>query len=119
METPSSTSLKSILLRINVIFFRYSEALISLVKEVLNKMQFLQNQNQLEELNNDIIDDDNETEWQHFLKECIEIIAMVAEIIPLPIFNLVVRFSMFFFFVKLHSGFFSGFRGDRQTNCII
>lgn len=93
-------------------------------------MQFMHNQNQLEELNNDIVDDDvsfiiseqlirilnlltsyiitlylllifiniffiiiifqNETEWQHFLKECIEIIAMVAEIIPIAIFNLVV-----------------------------
>lgn len=30
----------------------------SLVKEVLNKMQFVHNQNQLEELDNEVVDDD-------------------------------------------------------------
>lgn len=69
--------------------FKYSEALLTLVKQVSNKMQFMHNQNQLEDLDNELIDDDNETEWQHFAKECIEIIALVAEIIPLAVFNLV------------------------------
>ncbi|XP_017775704.1 PREDICTED: exportin-6-B isoform X2 [Nicrophorus vespilloides] len=66
---------------------RYSEALLGLVIAVLNKMQFTCNMNQLKEISNDDQNDNNETEWQVFLKTSIEIIAMIAEFAPIETFT--------------------------------
>ncbi|KAL0883086.1 hypothetical protein ABMA27_016552 [Loxostege sticticalis] len=66
---------------------KYWEALQALVDRVLNKIQFQHNKSQLQHLDNDICDDDGETEWQTFLKHCIECIARVAELAPLDIFT--------------------------------
>ena len=41
-----------------ILFFRYKEALISLVKNVLEKLQFKYNQSQLEELDDETLDYD-------------------------------------------------------------
>ncbi|KAK9752797.1 Exportin 1-like protein [Popillia japonica] len=66
---------------------RYSEALQSLIPAVLNKMQFTCNYFQLSSINDEDLDEDNETEWQLFLKTSIELIAMVAEFAPHETFN--------------------------------
>ncbi|GBP60030.1 Exportin-6 [Eumeta japonica] len=65
------------------------EALRALVDKVLNKIQFQHNKAQLQQLDNDTCDDDGETEWQTFLKHCIECIARVADLAPLDVFTLV------------------------------
>lgn len=39
-------------------YFRYQEALLTLVSHILHKLQFKYNQSQLEELDDDILDDD-------------------------------------------------------------
>ncbi|RVE50843.1 hypothetical protein evm_004410 [Chilo suppressalis] len=66
---------------------KYWEALQALVDRVLNKIQFQHNKAQLQHLDNDVCDDDGETEWQTFLKHCIECIARVADLAPLDIFT--------------------------------
>ncbi|XP_018332327.1 exportin-6-B isoform X2 [Agrilus planipennis] len=65
----------------------YSQALLGLVTAVLNKMQFTYNRKQLDEVDSELGDDEEETEWQFFLKTSIEIIAMVAEYNPQEVFN--------------------------------
>ncbi|XP_034251933.1 exportin-6-A isoform X1 [Thrips palmi] len=70
---------------------RYQEALVLLVGQVLKKMQFRQNRNELLNLDDETLDDDGETEWQRFLRESIESIAKVAELAPLHIYALVLE----------------------------
>uniref|UniRef100_A0A8C9UN02 Exportin-6 n=1 Tax=Spermophilus dauricus TaxID=99837 RepID=A0A8C9UN02_SPEDA len=43
---------------------RYEDALVLLLTEVLNRIQFRYNQAQLEELDDETLDDDQQTEWQ-------------------------------------------------------
>lgn len=59
---------------------KYKEALTSLVSNILQKIMFRFNQSQLEELDDDTLDDDSETEWQHFLRQSLEVVAKVAEL---------------------------------------
>ncbi|CAH0715485.1 unnamed protein product, partial [Brenthis ino] len=68
---------------------KYWEALQALVNGILNKIQFQHNKAQLQHLDNDVCDDDGETEWQTFLKHCIECIARVADLAPLDVFTAV------------------------------
>nr|XP_032517295.1 exportin-6 [Danaus plexippus plexippus] len=70
---------------------KYWEALQALVNGVLNKIQFQHNKAQLQHLDNDVCDDDGETEWQTFLKHCIECIARVADLAPLDVFTAVME----------------------------
>ena len=41
--------------------YRYEDALVSLMSEILHKMQFRYNQSQLEEMDDDALDDDVRT----------------------------------------------------------
>ncbi|XP_038064327.1 exportin-6-like isoform X1 [Patiria miniata] len=66
---------------------RYKDALVSLITEVLHKLQFRCNQSQLEEIDDEILNDDSETEWQNFLRQCLEVIAKVAELLPTEAFR--------------------------------
>lgn len=68
---------------------KYQEAMTSLVSNVLQKLLFRFNQSQLEELDDDTLDDDSETEWQHFLRQCLEVIAKVAELMTADTFKLI------------------------------
>ncbi|KAG6452837.1 hypothetical protein O3G_MSEX007776 [Manduca sexta] len=70
---------------------KYWEALQGLVNGLLNKIQFGHNKAQLQHLDNDVCDDDGETEWQTFLKNCVECIARVADLAPLEVFTSVVE----------------------------
>lgn len=45
----------------NVLFDRYKDALVLLLREVLNRIQFRYNQAQLEELDDETLDDDVRT----------------------------------------------------------
>ncbi|KAK6169003.1 hypothetical protein SNE40_020137 [Patella caerulea] len=68
---------------------RYKAALTSLVSHILQKLQFRYNQSQLEELDDDILDDNSETEWQQFLRHSLEVVAKVAELLPAETFQLI------------------------------
>ncbi|XP_071128890.1 exportin-6-like [Mytilus edulis] len=70
------------------IITRYQEALLTLVSHILNKLQFKYNQSQLEELDDDILDDDSETEWQQFIRQSLEVVAKVAEMLTAETFQL-------------------------------
>ncbi|EEC15411.1 Exportin-6, putative, partial [Ixodes scapularis] len=61
---------------------RYKEALATLVAEVLKKSMFKFNQTNLEELDDETLDDNMQTEWQCFLQHNLGIISKVADIIP-------------------------------------
>ncbi|XP_071494224.1 exportin-6-like [Diadema antillarum] len=67
---------------------RYKDALLSVMTEILRKMQFRFNQVQLEELDDDMLDDDSETEWQSYLRQCLEVVAKIAELLPTEAFSL-------------------------------
>lgn len=67
---------------------QYAEVVNMLVNGILRKMQFRFDQEQeLDTLDNETLDDNMETDWQHYLTQCIETIALVAEIEPLPVFQ--------------------------------
>lgn len=71
----------------------YNDLLMSLVAGTINKMQFQNDQNEgfLELLDNSTLDDDLETEWQHFLSQCIETVALIAEGSPEPVLEIVLN----------------------------
>uniref|UniRef100_A0A8C4R6Y5 Exportin 6 n=1 Tax=Eptatretus burgeri TaxID=7764 RepID=A0A8C4R6Y5_EPTBU len=68
---------------------RYRDALPALMVEVLRRVQFRFNQSELEELDDETPDDDDRTEWQHFLHQSLEIVARVAELLPEQAFSIV------------------------------
>lgn len=70
---------------------KYSEALVGLVNGVLNKIQFQHNKVQLQNLDNETVNDDGETEWQIFVRHCVECVARVADLAPLHIFTIVLE----------------------------
>uniref|UniRef100_A0A2C9JQK7 Exportin-1/Importin-beta-like domain-containing protein n=1 Tax=Biomphalaria glabrata TaxID=6526 RepID=A0A2C9JQK7_BIOGL len=84
---------------------RYKEALISLISSILQKFQFRYNQSQLEELDDDTLDDDEETEWQHYLRQNLEVVAKVAELLTPEVFQLVVSRLHFCIYLKKYSSF--------------
>uniref|UniRef100_A0A8C4ZMM5 Exportin 6 n=1 Tax=Gadus morhua TaxID=8049 RepID=A0A8C4ZMM5_GADMO len=53
-----------------------------LLREVLNRIQFRYNQAQLEELDDEALDDDQQTEWQRYLRQSLEVVAKVMELLP-------------------------------------
>ncbi|KAL8597658.1 hypothetical protein ACOMHN_031593 [Nucella lapillus] len=75
-----STKLQERAADMTSILGKYKEALTSLVSNILQKIMFRYNQSQLEELDDDTLDDDSETEWQHFLCQSLEVVAKVAEL---------------------------------------
>ncbi|KAH0820153.1 hypothetical protein GEV33_002638 [Tenebrio molitor] len=67
---------------------KYLEAFLGLLTALLKKIQFSSNVSQLKEIDNVDMNDDNETEWQIFLKSSIEIISMIAGHAPLETLNM-------------------------------
>ncbi|XP_056643159.1 exportin-6-like isoform X1 [Diorhabda sublineata] len=79
---------------------KYSDVFVTLVTALLKKIQFTCNFSQLNCINEVDLDEDNETEWQIFLKTTIEVIAVIAEYAQDETFGLVlspwiVSFDMF------------------------
>ncbi|XP_063222177.1 exportin-6-B-like isoform X3 [Bacillus rossius redtenbacheri] len=68
---------------------RYSDVLVSLLRQVLNKCLFCSNQAQLEELDDEDVNDDNQTEWQQFLCTCVDIIDKIISLIPASTYKIV------------------------------
>lgn len=67
---------------------RYTETIVQLISNVFKKMQF-QYDNELEILDNEELDENMQTELQHFLNQCNEIISTAAEVEPCKIFDLI------------------------------
>lgn len=66
----------------------YSEVFHSLVGGTLRKYQYQFDQEQeLDMLDNETLDFNMETEWQHFLNQCIEVITSMGEGLPNQVFN--------------------------------
>ncbi|XP_023020105.2 exportin ellipsoid body open [Leptinotarsa decemlineata] len=68
---------------------KYSDVFIGLVTALLRKIQFTCNFSQLNMINDADTDEDNQTEWEIFLKTTVEIIAIVAEYTPMETFGLI------------------------------
>ncbi|KAJ8364159.1 hypothetical protein SKAU_G00129900 [Synaphobranchus kaupii] len=66
---------------------KYKDVLVLLLREVLNRIQFRCNQSQLEELDDETLDDDQQTEWQLYLHRSLEIVAKVTELLPSHAFS--------------------------------
>ncbi|XP_023654269.1 exportin-6 [Paramormyrops kingsleyae] len=66
---------------------RYKDALVLLLREVLHRVQFRYSQAQLEELDDETLDDDQQTEWQRYLRQSLEVVAKVMELLPSHAFS--------------------------------
>ncbi|KAK7833248.1 hypothetical protein U0070_017247 [Myodes glareolus] len=73
---------------------RYEDALVLLLTEVLNRIQFRYNQAQLEELDDETLDDDQQTEWQRYLRQSLEVVAKVMELLPTHAFSTLLKFVL-------------------------
>ncbi|XP_068613529.1 exportin-6-like [Brachionichthys hirsutus] len=82
-----TTKIKSRLADRETIVNRYKDALVLLLREVLNRIQFRYNQSQLEELDDETLDDDQQTEWQRYLRQSLEVVAKVMELLPSHAFS--------------------------------
>lgn len=87
-------------------FGNYTDLMMALLNGILEKMQFQHDHTEsLEVLDNSQLDDDLETEWQHFLTQCIEVVALLAEGRPEQVLEVVVGawrvpFEVFFVLEK-------------------
>ncbi|KAG5831910.1 hypothetical protein ANANG_G00285420 [Anguilla anguilla] len=82
-----TTKIKSRLADRDSVLNRYKDALVLLLREVLNRIQFRYNQVQLEELDDETLDDDQQTEWQRYLRQSLEVVAKVMELLPSHAFS--------------------------------
>ncbi|NXY86450.1 XPO6 protein, partial [Alcedo cyanopectus] len=82
-----TSKIKSRLADKEAVLNRYEDALVLLLTEVLNRIQFRYNQAQLEELDDETLDDDQQTEWQRYLRQSLEVIAKVMELLPTHAFS--------------------------------
>uniref|UniRef100_A0A4W6ES94 Exportin 6 n=1 Tax=Lates calcarifer TaxID=8187 RepID=A0A4W6ES94_LATCA len=82
-----TTKIKSRLADRDSVLNRYKDALVLLLREVLNRIQFRYNQAQLEELDDETLDDDQQTEWQKYLRQSLEVVAKVMELLPSHAFS--------------------------------
>uniref|UniRef100_A0A3Q4GK89 Exportin 6 n=1 Tax=Neolamprologus brichardi TaxID=32507 RepID=A0A3Q4GK89_NEOBR len=82
-----TTKIKSRLPDRESVLNRYKDALGLLLREVLNRIQFRCNQAQLEELDDETLDDDQQTEWQRYLRQSLEVVAKVMELLPSHAFS--------------------------------
>ncbi|KAG4078102.1 hypothetical protein HA402_002153 [Bradysia odoriphaga] len=91
-------------------FGRYVDIVQLLVLGILRKMQFRFDQDaELDVLDNESLDDDMETEWQHYLRQCIDTIVSIAEGRPFQVFEQVYSdwlrpFEQFMTLEKSHDG---------------
>ncbi|XP_025155531.1 exportin-6 isoform X2 [Harpegnathos saltator] len=70
---------------------RYSAVALALAERVLQKMSFKLNARILRDLDTESLDENEETEWQHFLRCNVECLAKIADISPIPVFTLLYR----------------------------
>lgn len=82
-----TTKIRSRLADSDSVLNRYKDALVLLLREVLNRIQFRSNQSQLEELDDETLDDDKQTEWQRYLRQSLEVVAKVMELLPSQTFS--------------------------------
>ncbi|KAJ8250881.1 hypothetical protein GJAV_G00214310 [Gymnothorax javanicus] len=82
-----TTKIKSRLADRDTALDRYKDALVLLLREVLHRIQFRFSQAQLEELDDETLDDDQQTEWQRYLRQSLEIVAKVMELLPSHAFS--------------------------------
>jgi hypothetical protein len=67
---------------------RYTETIVQLVSNIIIKMQFQHNAENLDFLDTEEVDENLETELQSFRNNCIEVILIAAEVEPCKIFDL-------------------------------
>ncbi|XP_054729578.1 exportin-6 [Anastrepha obliqua] len=65
---------------------RYNDVLYQLVVEIMRRILFEFNKSELELLDNELMEENTQTEWQQFLSQCIECVALVAETRPNAVF---------------------------------
>jgi hypothetical protein len=97
---------------------RYREILVSMMDSVLKKIQLRHNINELREIDDDTVDDDNETEWQSFLRQSLEYVAKVAKLFPLHAFSQLVPLLESYSSVYLSLAHLISRSGDTATLAI-
>ncbi|KAK0179050.1 hypothetical protein PV327_007876 [Microctonus hyperodae] len=70
---------------------RYANVTVPLAERVIQKISFKLNARILKDMDTETLDENEETEWQHFLRCNIECLAKIADISPIPIFTILYR----------------------------
>ncbi|CAG2164605.1 unnamed protein product [Oppiella nova] len=78
--------------QVNLIVGTYKEPIVSLLVQLSRKIEFKYNARDLDKLDNESLDDDFLTEWQHYSHNCIEVMANIADIYPLECYEIVSEF---------------------------
>ncbi|XP_017472110.1 PREDICTED: exportin-6 [Rhagoletis zephyria] len=65
---------------------RYNDVFYQLVVEIMRRILFEFNKSELELLDNELMEENTQTEWQQFLSQCIECVALLAESRPNAVF---------------------------------
>lgn len=106
---------------------RYRDILILLLTEILKNIQFTYNQSELEELDDETLNDDSETEWHQFLRHSQEVVAKVSELLPSEAFSILfplfMEYSDVFFrlrsaMVKIAEGYELNVKGEDECRSI-
>ena len=82
-----------------------------LASEVLRQVQFRCVEDKLLELDDEEFDDDEETQWQHYLRASIECIMRVAEVFPNDILRIIVSTQPLILYCIVHA--FPGMAGQQ------
>ena len=69
---------------------KYRNGLVALLRELLKKIMFKTNGQDLMEINDVAEDADGATEWDSFIQECVDIIGHVADLFPEAVLECVV-----------------------------
>ena len=83
--------IKHDLKQMDQIVSHYKEPIVSLLVHLSRKIQFKYNQRSLDQLDNESLDDDFMTEWQHFSHTCIEMIANISDMYPFEAYEVVTQ----------------------------
>ncbi|XP_015597326.1 exportin-6-B isoform X2 [Cephus cinctus] len=70
---------------------RYATVALALAERVQQKISFKLDSQTLKDLDVETLDENEETEWQHYLRRNVECLAKVADISPIPVFTILYR----------------------------
>ena len=76
-------------------FEKYRSGIVALLRELVKKVMFRSNGQDLMEINDTAEDANGATEWDSFIQECVDIIGHVADLFPEAVLECIVRSHLF------------------------
>ncbi|XP_074647944.1 exportin-6-like [Tubulanus polymorphus] len=103
----------------NNLLDKYKDALMSLLARILEKLRFRFNQSQLDELDDDTVDDNSETEWQSFLRQNLEVVAKICDLMSVESFQILLEPFGEYFDTYIGLEFYVTNDGDSRRKLLI